>query len=305
MNDSILLLILESKIVLEQLLKAGVAILLNLLANHTSKLSELTGHDGATAIALAARKALLVDLRAITLEARDWLETLGILLIAGDEKIAGDVSILDLNLHLRGLVLHLSAKAIAALVMHLGLHLGRHVVHLHTRVNHLLAGHDALRVASSLATSRPRHDVGTDRDGLLHFFVSAHSDLVTLVGHRKFRDNAGALLKGQDALSELMVANSIKLGVSGHEDILVDGAGAIKDTAASAHDLAGIKALSERAALLEVDEELIASIVDCCGDGQTKAAEVFDVEGLNEIRLRGDADDFVVFIKVVELVGRG
>ena len=181
-NNVVLLLILELEVFLKHFSEASVAVLLDLLANDASQVSQLAGYDGTTAFTLAAGQTLLVNLGAVALEAGELLEAFGIILITGDKQVTCDVSVLDLDLHLRGLVLRLGNETVTTLVLHVSLDLGRHVAHLHTRVNHLFTSHDAGGVAASLTSNSAGHNISTDGNRLMHGSVGSNCNLVSHIG---------------------------------------------------------------------------------------------------------------------------
>ena len=303
MDNLVLLLCLESEIVLKKLLEACVAVIFDLLLNHTSQVTELTRHDSTTTVALAARKTFLVDLRAVALEARHRLNALSIVLITRDKQVTGNVHVLDLDLHLGSLVLHLSQQTIATLILHSGLDLGRHIAHLNTRVDHFLASHDPLGVAASLTALQLWHHIGTDGDRFTHSVVRSYSNLMRGLSSKLSRDGWAPL---DYALGQLVMADGIELRVGSHEDISCRAKALTECTAAPrAHDLRLVEALSKWALLLKVDEELTAGIGDILSNSQAQAGKILDLKGLGEVALGRDGNDFVILVKVEEFVGLG
>jgi len=281
-NGLVLLLILEGKVVLKKLLEAGVAVLLDFLLDDARQIRKLAGHDSATSIALAAGQALLVDLGAVALEARHWLNGLCIVLVAGNKQVTGDVHVLHLDLHLRSLVLHLCLKTVTALILHRGLDLRRHVAHLDTRVDHLLARHDPLGVAAGLTASHLRHDVRTDGDRFTHSRIRTAGNLLSRLSVQL---RVGEAPIGTNALRQFMMAHCVEVRVGRHEDVLAHVV--TEDaTAPRAHDLRLVEALSKRALLLKVSEQLAAGIGDSGGDSQAQAGKILDLERLGEVTLR-------------------
>ena len=56
---------------------------------------------------------------------------------------------------------------------------------------------------------------------------------------------------------------------------------------------------------MKLDKELLAGIASLGSNSESQGREVFDVEGLSKVGLRGDRNDLVIFIKVEEFVGLG
>lgn len=139
MANLLLLLVLVLEVVNEHLTEAVVAVLLNFLANYGGDGGELLADESACAVALAAREASLVHLSAVALDAGDFFEVGGVVIVGGHQKVTSHVGLLHLDFHLTGLVLHVGDDAIAAHVTHLDIGLTGVVSRSHTRVYHNIA----------------------------------------------------------------------------------------------------------------------------------------------------------------------
>lgn len=168
MAGLLLLLVLVLQIVDEHLAEAVVAVLLDFLTNDGGDSGELLADESACAVALAAWEALLVHLSAIALDARDFLEVFGVVLVGGHQEVAGDVGLLHQNFHLTGLVLHVGDDTIAAHVTHLHIGLAGVVCRCHTRVYHNVARIDTGGVAADVILVIDFLNTGTDRDSFAH-----------------------------------------------------------------------------------------------------------------------------------------
>lgn len=163
MAGLLLLSLLIIKIVGEHLAEAVVAVVLNFLSDDLGDCRKLLGYDRASAVALAAGQALLVHLRAVALDAGDFLEVRSVLIFRRDQEVACDVSLFHLDFHLAGLVLHIRDNAVAAHVTDLHVGLAGIVSSSDTGVDHDVTGLDAGSVAAGFdvidhgATSANRH----------------------------------------------------------------------------------------------------------------------------------------------------
>ena len=147
----------------KHLLEGGIAVVLNFLAHDCSDSRQLLGNKFASTITLAAWKTFLVHLGTVAFDAINFLKVLTLPVFIGrNEKIAGDVTVLDLDLHLYGLVVHVGSDSIAALVAYIGDSLRGHLLSVDTGVNHLLRGHDSLSVAASLIARGSWHNFGAN-----------------------------------------------------------------------------------------------------------------------------------------------
>ena len=110
----VLLNLLVIKIVSEHLTEAVVAVVLNFLTDDLGHGGKLLRYERTCAVALSAGQAPLVHLRAIALDAWDFLDIDGVFIFRGDQEVARDVSFLHLDFHLTGLVLHVRDDTVAA-----------------------------------------------------------------------------------------------------------------------------------------------------------------------------------------------
>jgi len=209
-NSLILILSLLFNMLGEHLLEGGVTVLLDFLADHSSNCREFLRNKSTSSVALATRKSFLVHLRSVALDAGNFFKFLITLFIRREEKVASDVTILDLNLHLDSLIVHRCAHAIAALVTHFRHYLRGHLFGVDACVNHLLSGPYSLSVATGIKAASIRHAFSTDRDAGLDRLIGTDGNLMTglvwVVHH-----GVAAI---QHALTELLVADGIEVGVS-------------------------------------------------------------------------------------------
>lgn len=283
----VLLRLLVLQVVNEHAAEASVEEFLDFLADHGSNSGQLLGDKSATAVALPARKALLVHLGAVALDASDLLKVDGVLVVRWDQQVAGHILLLHLDLHLTGLVLHLLENTIAAHVADLGLDLARGLHGLNTRVDHLLLGLDAGRHAASLCFVGAGQRIAAHRDALVHDLVGADSHFV---------------LVGNEALGQLRLAGCIIEDVTSVIETLSEGAWAAKtSTSVLTHHLRHVDGLSEGSLVLQLGEQLLTGIARRLGDSEAKDSELFVLECLGEVRLRRDGDDLVVLVQVEEL----
>mmetsp|Transcript_15956 Transcript_15956/g.21735 ORF Transcript_15956/g.21735 Transcript_15956/m.21735 type:complete len:501 (+) Transcript_15956:367-1869(+) len=217
-------------VVLEKALEAREAVIFDLLADKRRHGGKLTRDKSAAAVALAAGEALLVHLGAVALDAGDLLETLGLLVVRGNEQVASHIRVLHLHLHLGGLVLHLLDDAVAAHVPHIRLSLRGHVAHLHSRVDHLLRSLDALRVAALLRAHSQGHHLGASRDRMLDRVVVTDGGLM-----RDLVDHVEGWMLIDNALGQLVVADRIEVGFDHHEGVLGNGAATAEHSALTQH----------------------------------------------------------------------
>lgn len=142
------LLILE--IVSEHLLEAVVTVFLNFLSNDSGNCRKFLGHKSASSIALAAGKSLLVHLSAVAFNAGDFFNISGIIVVRRDQQIARHISLLHLDFHLAGLILHVSDNAVAAHVTDLNIGLARIVCGPDTSIDHDITRLNTSSVAASI-----------------------------------------------------------------------------------------------------------------------------------------------------------
>jgi len=88
-------------------------------------------------------------------------------MVRWNQKVTGNVAVLDLDFHLNCLVVHVGSNTVTALVTHIGVGLRRHLVRGDASINHLLRGRDTSCVAASLSFHGTGLRLGTDRKTLL------------------------------------------------------------------------------------------------------------------------------------------
>jgi hypothetical protein len=102
----------------EKFLEARIAVFFNLLADKGCHGRKLATHKSATTVAFSARKAFLIHLSAVALDAGDLFDIFGIF-IGRNEQVTSNIHVFDLDIHLRSSILHLSDDTTAASVSHL------------------------------------------------------------------------------------------------------------------------------------------------------------------------------------------
>jgi len=161
-NSLVLILSLLLNMFGEHLLEGGVAVLLNFLTDHSGNCRQLLRNKSTSSVALATWESFLVHLRSVALDAGNFLKFLITRFVRRDEEVTSHVTVLDLNLHLDGLIVHRSAHTIAALVTHLRHYLRGHLFGVDAGVDHLLRGLYSLSVATGVKAASIGHTLSAD-----------------------------------------------------------------------------------------------------------------------------------------------
>ena len=167
MDNLALLLLLFFDVVKEHVAECFLTVILDLLAYDRGNSRQLLGDKSALSVALAAGKSLLVDLGTVTLDASNLLKII-IVIVGRNKKVTSYINLFDLNIHLAGLVLHLSKNTIAAHVTHISPGLASNFVGYNCSVNHLLGGLNSGSIASCFSLLYSGHDISTDGDAMGH-----------------------------------------------------------------------------------------------------------------------------------------